>query len=274
MKILEYQGPWKMTIEEAPIPEPAADEVLLKSIAVGICGSDVHGFTGESGRRKPGVVMGHEAVGEIVALGSGVASLKIGQRVATIPSLSCGHCKTCLKGLEHICPTKKHIGVNAGRWGAMAEYYIANVRQAFPISDSIDPNLGLFAEPLGVATHAVNLMNPGSGDVIAIVGSGTIGLAITLALRDRGVTSIYILDKIDEKLALGKKFGAIPINVDKEAVADVIERQTGSPRVPCVFEAVGGAATVRAAYDLCDYGGRVVLLGNLAKGIYSCPCKE
>ncbi len=79
MKILEYQGPWKMTIEEAPIPEPAADEVLLKSIAVGICGSDVHGFTGESGRRKPGVVMGHEAVGKIVALGSGVTSLKIGQ---------------------------------------------------------------------------------------------------------------------------------------------------------------------------------------------------
>jgi len=173
MKILEYQGPWKMTIEEAPIPEPAPDEVLLKTIAVGICGSDVHGFTGESGRRKPGVVMGHEAVGEIVSLGSGITSLKIGQRVATIPWLSCGHCKTCMKGLEHICPDKKHIGVNAGRWGAMAEYYIANVRQAFPISDSIDPDLGLFAEPLGVATHALNLMNPAPGDVTAIVGSAT-----------------------------------------------------------------------------------------------------
>jgi L-iditol 2-dehydrogenase len=265
MKILEYQGPWKMTIEEAPIPEPAPDEVLLKTIAVGICGSDVHGFTGESGRRKPGVVMGHEAVGEIVSLGSGITSLKIGQRVATIPWLSCGHCKTCMKGLEHICPDKKHIGVNAGRWGAMAEYYIANVRQAFPISDSIDPDLGLFAEPLGVATHALNLMNPAPGDVTAIVGSGTIGLALTVALRDRGLTSIYILDKIDEKLAQAKRFGALPINIDKEAAADVIERETGNSRVPCVFEAVGGAATVRTAYDLCDFGGRVVLLGNLAK---------
>ncbi len=179
-----------------------------------------------------------------------------------------------MKGLEHICPTKKHIGVNAGRWGAMAEYYIANVRQAFPISDSIDPNLGLFAEPIGVATHAFNLMSPAPGDVIAIVGCGTIGLALTVVLRDHGFTSIYILDKIDEKLAMGKKFGAFPINVDKESAADVIERETGNPRVPCAFEAVGGAATVRAAYDLCDYGGRVVLLGNLAKEIYSAVAGE
>lgn len=265
MKILKYHGPWEITVEEAPLPEPAPNEVLLKSLAVGICGSDVHGFSGESGRRKPGMVMGHEAVGEIVALGSSVTSLQIGQRVATFPTLGCGHCKTCKRGWEHICPDKKVIGVNAGEWGAMAEYYIANARQVFPISDSLDPNLGLFAEPLAVATHALNLMNPASDDVIAIVGSGTIGLALTLALRDRGLTSIYILDKIEEKLALAKKFGAMPINVDKEMAADVIERQTGNRRVPGVFEAVGVAATVRSAYDLCDFGGIVVLVGNLAK---------
>ena len=204
MKILEYHGPWKMTVEEAPLPEPAPDEVLLKSIAVGICGSDVHGFTGESGRRKPGMVMGHEAVGEIVALGSRVTSLKIGQRVAIFPTLGCGHCKTCMKGLEHICPDKKVIGVNAGKWGAMAEYFLANVRQAFPFSDGIDPILGLFAEPLAVATHALRLMSPSTGDVIAIVGTGTIGLPLTIALRDFGFTEIYVLDKIEEIL-LGAK---------------------------------------------------------------------
>src|SRR5271165_2148726 len=110
MKILEYHGPWEMTVEEAPVPEPACGEVLLRSLAVGICGSDVHGFTGESGRRKPGMVMGHEAVGEIVALGSGVTSLKLGQRVAIFPTLGCGQCEICKKGWEHICPHKKVMG--------------------------------------------------------------------------------------------------------------------------------------------------------------------
>src|SRR6201989_2985785 len=98
MKILEYHGPWKMTIEQAPVPEIGPDEVLLKSVAVGICGSDVHGFTGESGRRKRGMVMGHEAVGEVSKLGANVNSLKPGQRVAIYPTLGCGHCEYCKKG--------------------------------------------------------------------------------------------------------------------------------------------------------------------------------
>lgn len=265
MKILEYHGPWEMTIEEAPLPEIAPDEVLLKSIAIGICGSDIHGFTGESGRRKPGMVMGHEAIGEIVKLGSTVSSLKVGQRVAIFPSLTCGQCKTCAKGYEHICPNKRVIGVNAGKWGAMAEYFVANQRQAFPISGNAEPILGLFAEPLAVATHAINLMNPSQDDVIAIVGAGTIGLSLILALRDRGINAIYVLDKVKDKLVLARKFSATPIHVDNESAADVIERDTGNRRVQGVFEAVGAAATVRAAYDLCDFGGTVVLIGNLAK---------
>jgi len=265
MKILEYHGPWKMTIEEAPMPEAGPDEVLLKSVAVGICGSDVHGFTGESGRRKAGMVMGHEAVGEVVKIGRNVTTLKPGQTTAIFPTLGCGHCEYCKKGWEHLCPEKRIIGVNAGKWGAMAEYYTCHARQAFPISDTIDPDLGLFAEPLAVAAHAVSLMKPAKGDIIAIVGAGTIGLALTLVLRDMGLPEIYVLDKIEDKLALAKKFGAKPIHVDKEAPADAIERQAGRRRVPGVFEAVGAAATVRTAYELCDFGGTVVLVGNLAK---------
>jgi len=265
MKILEYQGPWQMTVEEAPVPEPGAQEVLLKTLAVGICGGDVHGFTGESGRRKPGMVMGHEAVGEVVGLGAGVTSLKTGQHVAIFPTLGCGECTYCKTGWEHICPNKKILGVNAGRWGAMAEYFTAHTRQSYPIAENAEPALALLAEPLAVATHAVNLMKPAAGDTIAIVGAGTIGLALTLVLGDRGFKNIYILDKIDEKLALAERFGARAINVDKEAAADVLERGTGKRRAQCVFEAVGAEATVRAAYDLCDFGATAVLVGNLAQ---------
>jgi L-iditol 2-dehydrogenase len=265
MKILEYHGPWKMTIEEAPVPEIGPDEVLLKSVAVGICGSDVHGFTGESGRRKPGMVMGHEAVGEVTKLGANVTSLKPGQRVAIYPTLGCGHCEYCKKGSEQLCPEKKILGVNAGKWGAMADFFSCHERQTFPFAARIDPELGLFVEPLAVAAHAVSLMKPTKGDVFAIVGAGTIGLAVTLVLRDLGFSEIYVLDKIEEKLELAKKFGAKPINVDKESPADVIERQAGRRRVRGVFEAVGASATVRTAYDLCDFGGTLVLIGNLAQ---------
>jgi L-iditol 2-dehydrogenase len=265
MKILEFLGPWQMTLLEAPEPQPGPSELLIKSMAVGICGSDVHGFTGESGRRKPGMVMGHEVVGEIVALGPGVTSFAVGQRVVIFPTLGCRQCAVCKRGGEHICPNKKVLGVNAGRWGAMAGFFTANVCQAFPLSSQTDPNLGLFAEPLGVAIRAIKLMNPAPGSVIAVVGSGTIGLALALTLRHKGFNKVYVLDKIDEKLALARQFGAIPINVDKQSPADFIAQRTGSSRVPCVFEAVGAAATVRAAYELCDFGGTVVLVGNLAK---------
>jgi len=265
MKILEYHGPWSMTLEEAPVPEIGPDEVLLKSVAVGICGSDVHGFTGESGRRKPGMVMGHETVGEVAKLGANVTSLKLGQRVAIFPTLGCGHCEYCKKGWEHICPDKKILGVNAGKWGAMADFYTCHARQAFRFAEKIDPELGLFTEPLAVAVHAVSLMKPAKGDVLAIVGAGTIGLALTLVLRDLGFSEIHVLDKIEEKLELARKFGAKTVNVDKESPADAIDRVTGRPRVQGVFEAVGAAATVRAAYDLCDFGGTLVLIGNLAQ---------
>jgi len=265
MRILEYNGPWDMTLAEAARPEPAPHEVLLKSEAVGICGSDIHGFTGESGRRKPGMVMGHEAVGRVVSVGQGVTSLKPGQFVAVFPTLGCGSCEYCKKGWEHICPDKRILGVNAGKWGAMADFYTCHERQAFPFGAEIIPDLGLFAEPLAVATHAVNLMQPAPGAILAIVGAGTIGLSLAMVLRDRGFDKVFALDKLDEKLALAARFGAIPINVDREPPADAIERHAARRRLPGVFEAVGAAATVRAAYDLCDFGGTLLLVGNLAK---------
>jgi L-iditol 2-dehydrogenase len=265
MKILEYNGPWDMTMGEAPNPEAGPHEVLLQSESVGICGSDVHGFTGESGRRKPGMVMGHEAVGKILSVGSDVTKLKPGQRVAIFPTLGCGTCEYCQKGWEHICPNKRILGVNAGKWGAMADFYTCHERQAFPFAEDINPDIGLLAEPLAVAIHAVNLMQPATGSAVAIVGAGTIGLALTMVLRDRGIEKVFTLDKIDEKLALAAKFGAIPINVDHEEPAKAIERRVGRLRLPGVFEAVGASATVRTAYDLCDFGGTLVLVGNLAR---------
>lgn len=265
MKILQFNGPWQFSIEEASTPSFGAEEVLIRSDAVGICGSDVHGFTGESGRRKPGMVMGHEAAGTVVKAGAKVVSLHPGDRVAVFPILGCGVCRHCLAGLEHICPDKRILGVNAGHWGAMADFFTCHQHQAFRLDPQVDPAIALFAEPLAVALHAVNRMNPAKDAILAIVGAGTIGLALVVVLRDLGFESVFVIDKIEEKLALARTLGTKAIHADRDHPAQVIADETGGRQATCVFEAVGAAATVRTAYDLCDFGGTVVLIGNLAK---------
>jgi L-iditol 2-dehydrogenase len=265
MKILQFNGPWQFSIEETSTPSFGPEELLIRADAVGICGSDVHGFTGESGRRKPGMVMGHEVAGTVMKAGAKVTSVRPGDRVAVLPLLGCGICRHCLAGLEHICPNKRILGVNAGHWGAMAEFFPCHERQAFRLDPQVDPVIGLFAEPLAVALHAVNLMSPARNTILAIIGAGTIGLALIVVLRDLGFESVFIIDKIDEKLELARKFGAKTIRADRDLPAQKIADETGGRRANGVFEAVGLGATVRIAYDLCDFGGTVVLIGNLAK---------
>lgn len=265
MKILQFNGPWQFSIEEAPIPSFGPDELLVRSDAVGICGSDVHGFTGESGRRKPGMVMGHEAAGTVVEAGAKVQSIHAGDRVAVFPTLGCGVCRYCLAGMEHICPDKRILGVNAGRWGAMADFFTCHQRQAFRLDPQMDPAIGLFAEPLSVALHAINRMNPTKDAILTTVGAGTIGLALVVVLRELGYETVFVIDKIEEKLVLARALGAKTIHADRDNPAQVIANETGGRRATGVFEAVGAAETVRTAYDLCDFGGTVVLIGNLAK---------
>ena len=265
MKILQFNGPWQFSIEEAPTPSFGPEELLIRADAVGICGSDVHGFTGESGRRKPGMVMGHEVAGTVVKAGAEVASLRPGDCVAVYPTLGCGVCRHCLAGMEHICPDKRILGVNAGHWGAMADFFTCHQRQAFRLDPQVDPAIGLFAEPLSVALHAVNLMSPAKNAILAIVGAGTIGLALVVVLRDLGFESIFIIDKIDEKLEVARDFGANDHPCRPRSSGADYCRRDRDRRANGVFEAVGVSATVRAAYDLCDFGGTVVLIGNLAK---------
>ena len=265
MKALIFDGPWRMRLADLPMPELLSGEVLLRSVAVGICGSDVHGYTGESGRRQPNMVMGHEVVGEVVACGLDASRFAPGDRVAVYNIKSCGKCVHCLAGREQLCRGKRILGVNAGCWGAMAEYFAFPESGLFKLDPSIDPAIGLLTEPVAVGVHAVGLMEPSAADIIAIVGAGTIGLGLSVALRARGVNRIFALDKISEKLELIASFGATPVNVDREDAVAVVRAATEGRGADGVFEAVGAGATVLAAYNLTASGGTLVLIGNLAK---------
>lgn len=265
MKALRYDGPWKMSLIDLPQPKPEPGQVLLRSEAVGICGSDIHGFTGESGRRQPGMVMGHEVVGRVAELGDGVDSVEVGDLVVVFNIVSCGECIYCDQEQEQLCPTKQVIGVNAGQWGAMAEYFAIPSRNVFKLAEGVQPAVGLLAEPIGVGMHAISLMKPAPDQVIAVVGSGMIGIGLAIALKGLGVKRFFVLDPLAEKLEVTRGLGAEVIQVGQQDALQIVRDATGGMGVNGAFEAVGDSETVRTAYDLCAPGGTVVIIGNLGQ---------
>lgn len=266
MRALVYNGPWDMTLQELPQPRPGPGEVLLRIRTVGICGSDVHGFTGESGRRSPGMVMGHEAVGEVVAAGNGVVFPKIGE-LAAVFNIIAETAPTAEEGDPSFL-AKKVIGVNLAKRGAMAEYLALPAENALPLPKGVEPALGILVEPMAVVLHGFQRLADKNirAKRAAIVGSGTIGLSGVLAAKNAGVGDIAILDTIPAKLNRAKSFGAKPIQSsdDADSVARRVESALdGQPDL--AVDAAGTCASFRQCLSLLPSGGAVLLIGNLAK---------
>ena len=270
MKALVYEQPWKMTLQDLPKPKPEAGEVLIKMESVGICGSDVHGFTGESGRRTPGMVMGHEVVGRIVELAEDIADRQVGQRVTVFNVLS-DEAPSPEEGDPSFL-NKRVVGVNLGTRGAMAEYLALPARNAIPVSEDIPPEVSVLAEPVAVALHGFHRLEEKgiAPKSVAIIGSGTIGLCSLLVSRSREVEQALVLDPIAEKLDRARSFGGKTVRVDPaDEVAEIaqkVENELGS-RPELVIDAVGIGASFDQAVEMAAEGGTILLIGNLAKQV-------
>lgn len=266
MRALVYNGPWDMTLQELPQPRPSSGEVLLRIKAVGICGSDVHGFTGESGRRAPGMVMGHEAVGEVVDTGNDVARSRIGE-LAAVFNIIAETAPTAEEGDPSFL-NKKVIGVNLAKRGAMAEYLAIPAENALPLPEGVKPVVGILAEPLAVVLHGFQRLADKNirAKRAAIIGSGTIGLSGVLAAKNAGVSAVAILDTIPAKLNRAKSFGAKPIQSsdDIDSVVWSVESALGD-QPDLVVDAAGTCASFRQCLSLLQAGGVALLIGNLAK---------
>lgn len=265
MRALVYKGPGELALEMRPVPEIGENEVLIRVESCGICGSDVAGYLGKTGRRIPPMVMGHEFAGTIVGLGGQVHSLQIGQRVTAQPIRFCGECSYCRQGKTSLCTNQSMLGV-LDTDGAMAEYVKADAKQIVILPDEVSFDVGALAEPFAVAYSSV-MKAEVTGKDVAVVGNGTIGLMIIAALRLRGAGRIYAMDLDPDKRSSALQMGAdVAFDPrDEGAFADMIRETNGG--VDVAFEAVGASASVASAMDSLKKAGVAVWVGNMMPSI-------
>ena len=271
MKALVLEEYNKLVYKDVPEPLLSAGEVLIKVKACGICGSDVHGMDGSTGRRQPPIIMGHEASGEIVKAGEGVTAWKAGDRVtfdSTVYPLNDWY---TLKGHYNLSDGRQVVGVSPveyKRHGAFAEYLTVPQHILYRIPANVSFEQAAMVEPAAVAAHAVQLSGIKAGNSAVVVGSGMIGAFIVSMLKASGATPVIAVDVDDAKLKVAADFGAdILINSTKEQVADVVRAHTKERGADFGFEAVGIGATVNTMIDTLRRGATGVLVGNVSAKI-------
>ncbi|MDF1478596.1 alcohol dehydrogenase catalytic domain-containing protein [Leifsonia sp. H3M29-4] len=259
MQALGFNGPWDMTIMERPDPIAGEGEVLIEVIATGICGSDVHGYSGETGRRTRGQVMGHETVGR-VAVGS--AELSAGTLVTVNPIVACGHCEFCLEGETQVCPDSVVIGVEPTLDGSFAGLIAVPARNVVALEPGMPVLHGALVEPLAVGYHAVMRADPSPVDRMLIIGGGPIGQAAALGARRAGVTAILVSEPVEARRELLEQLGFATTSPELLETS-VTERLGG--KATAVVDAVGIAPSLAAALQHSTTRARVVLVGMGAK---------
>lgn len=263
MHALVLQDFWKLAVEERPVPVPADGEVLIQISATGICGSDIHGYTGENGRRKPGQIMGHETVGRVVACGSTVTTHHVGDLVTVNPVIWCGECNACRSGREQACPNKRHIGVHAHVQSAFAEFMVAPALQTIALPSSIPEEYGALAEPFAVGLHAVRRGGCTPDDSVLVVGGGPIGQSCVLAAKRQGVTRIVVTEPNVRRHALLQKLGISVVDPTDGDTAPRVAEALGGPAT-LVLDAVGSTASLADSLACSEPCARVVLIGMAA----------
>lgn len=267
MKALVLEEYNKFVLKEVEKPRIQPDEVLVRIQACSICGSDVHGMDGSTGRRIPPVIMGHEAAGIIEQVGQNVEGWKEGDRVTFDSTLYCGECEFCKRDEVNLCDNRRVFGVSCGEYrfnGAFAEYAAVNQRILYKLPEEVSFLQAAMIEPLSIAVHAVRVSNIAQDQDVAVVGTGMIGLLLVQVLAAKGCRKLIAVDVDDDKLALAKRFGATHIvNSKGDAVKEILDITQGRG-LDASFEAVGIEVTGNIAIKSLRKGGTAVLVGNLS----------
>lgn len=265
MVLSEYNH---LELTDLPQPKPTVDELLIEVAACGICGSDVHGYDGSTGRRIPPIVMGHEAAGVVAAVGSNVYGFKVGDRVTFDSTVYCGECDYCLKGQINLCNNRQVLGVSCGEYrraGAFAEYLTVPARIACHLPDNFPFPEAAMLEAVSVALHGVAVTDMVGDETVLVIGAGMIGLLLLQSVRAIGCSRVFVSDLDATRLKLAKDLGADEvIEASGAALVEKIHGLTDNRGVDVVLEAVGLDATVTTAVDCVRKGGTVTLVGNVS----------
>jgi L-iditol 2-dehydrogenase len=278
MKALVLEEYKRLELRDTPQPTPGAGEVLIRVAACGICGSDVHGYDGSSGRRIPPLVMGHEAAGTVAATGSAATRFQPGDRVTFDSTVFCGACPFCLRGEINLCDRREVLGVSCveyRRAGAFAEYVTVPELILHRLPPSMSFAEAAMLEPAAVALHAVHVSQVRGGETALVVGAGMIGLLTMQAARALGCARVLIADVDATRLELAQSLGASETLLLSGAdLAQEVIARTGVPEEPArgggrtggvdlALEAVGRQETINAAIASVRKGGTVTLIGNI-----------
>jgi L-iditol 2-dehydrogenase len=271
MKALILKEYKRLCIEDVPEPELGPEDVLVAIKACGICGSDVHGMDGSTGRRRPPVIMGHEAAGVIAEVGAGTANWKPGDRVTFDSTIYCGRCDFCRGGHINLCSRRRVLGVSCGDYrqnGAFAEYVAVPQHILYRVPEALAFEQAALVEPFSIAFHAAGRTRLTLNDTAVVVGAGMIGLALIQTLRAAGCGCIIAADIAQDKLALATKLGATQTVdcTDGKALEKILQLTHGCG-ADVAFEAVGVAATVDLAVRCVRKGGAVTLVGNVSPNV-------
>jgi L-iditol 2-dehydrogenase len=268
MKALVLQDYKRFEYVDVPEPIPGDQDVTVHVRACGICGSDVHGMDGSSGRRIPPIVMGHEASGTVVQVGRQVTEWRVGDRVTFDSTIYCGRCTYCKTGRMNLCDDRRVLGVSCDEYrqpGAFADRVVVPSRILHRLPDGISFIQGALAEPVSIAAHAVSLAPPEPGHVAVVVGAGMIGLLLVQILKHFGCRTIVAVDLDAGRLAKSLDLGAdVALDAARDDVLEQVGAVTAGRGADLSFEVVGITPTVRTAVLALAKGGRSVLVGNLS----------
>lgn len=271
MKALVLDEYNQLNYREFPDPEPGPDEVLVQVKACGICGSDVHGMDGSTGRRKPPLVMGHEASGVIIGTGHAVKNWKAGDRVTFDSTVYPLNDWFTLKGHYNLSDNRQVLGVSPGeyrRHGAFAEKVVVPQHILYRVPENVSFIEAAMVEPIAVAAHAINVSGLMPGSSALVNGTGMVGVFVVQLLKLFGANPVIAVDINNKKLELALNFGAdYVINSENANLGNEVLRLTKNRGADYSFEVVGIAETVNSCIENTRKGGKVTLVGNLSPKI-------
>lgn len=264
MKAIVYDRPGHFEVLDVPVPEVGDEDVLLRVLVAGVCGTDLHLHVGEFGPTYP-LTPGHEIVGEVVRTGSRVADFAVGDRVTLDNTTACGHCVECRRARPAFCRNLVAQGVNA--LGGFAEYVVASSTRCFPVDD-LDPEVAVFAEPTACVVHGLDVLQLSPGANVLLFGAGPTGLLLTQLLAASGMGSVTVAAPSAHKLAIAGERGAdatVLMDRDSPAAAYAELRSRAGDGFDVVVDATGAVSVLEQTIPLTRTGGTVFVYGMTAE---------